>query len=235
MVRLNNRFQERPLVQSVNHTRGVLSWLKTQERTPLVWFRYIDDIFFIWVPGKEHLETFLQELNNFNPDLKFTYESNEKEIPFLDLKVKLNEGKISTDLYIKSTDRHQYLHFTSSHPNHTKRSIVYSQGLRVKRICSEKEDFLKHMREMKLWFLKRGYPENIVDQELGKGESFESPRRTNKKDKGACLVATYHPLLQNIGRIFHRHLDLLYTDQEVERVFTPGPMASFCNTRKSAI
>ena len=102
--------------------------LKTQERTPLVWFRYIDDIFFIWAPGKEHLETFLQELNNFNPDLKFTYESNEKEIPFLDLKVKLNEGKISADLYIKSTDRHQYLHCTSSHPNHTTRSIVYSQG-----------------------------------------------------------------------------------------------------------
>ena len=123
--------------------------------------------FFIWTRGKEHLETFLQELNNFNTDLKFTYESDEKEIPFLDLKVKLNEGKIYTDLYIKSTDRHQYLHCTSSYPNHTKRSIVSSQGLRVQRICSEKEDFLKHMREIKLWFLQRGYPENIVDQELG--------------------------------------------------------------------
>ena len=120
-------------------------FLKIQERTPLVWFRYID-IFFIWTHGKEHLETFLQELNNFNPDLKFTYESNEKEIPFLNLKVNLNEGKISTDLYIKSTDRHQYLHFTSSPPNHIKRSIVYSQGLRVKTIYSEKEDFLKHIR-----------------------------------------------------------------------------------------
>ena len=94
-------------------------------------------------------KAFLQELNNFDPDLKFIYHSNKKEIPFLDLKVKLNEGKISTDLYIKSTDRHQYLHFTSSHPNHTKRSIVYSQGLRIKKICFEKEDFLKHMREMK--------------------------------------------------------------------------------------
>ena len=58
------------------------------------------------------------------------------------------------------------------------------------------------MREMKLWFLKLGYPENIVDQEVGKVESSELSRRTNKKDKGVCLVATYHPLLQNIGRIF---------------------------------
>ena len=30
---------------------------------------------------------------------KFTYESNEKEIPFLGLKFKLNKGKISADLY----------------------------------------------------------------------------------------------------------------------------------------
>ena len=87
-------------------------FLKTQERAPVVWFRYIDDIFFIWTHS--------------NPDLKFTYESNEKEIQFLNLKVKLNEGNISTDLYIKSTERHQYLHFTSSHPNHTKRSTVNS-------------------------------------------------------------------------------------------------------------
>ena len=52
-------------------------FLKTQERTPLVWFRH----------DEEHLEIFLQELNNFNPDLKLTYESNEKEIPFLELKL----------------------------------------------------------------------------------------------------------------------------------------------------
>ena len=107
-----------------------------------------------------------------------------------------------------------------------------SQGLQVKRICSEKEDFLKHMRKMKLWFLKRGYPENIVDQDLGKVESSESSRRTNKKDKGVCLVATYYPLPQNIDSIFLRHLDLLYTDQEVEWVFTPRPKASFRSARK---
>ena len=64
------------------------------------------------------------------------------------------------------------------------------------------------MREMKLWFLKRGCPENIVRQERGQVKSSESSQRTN--EKGVCLVATYDPLLQNIGRIFRRHLDLLY-------------------------
>ena len=75
------------------------------------------------------------------------------------------------------------------------------------------------MREMKLWFLKSGYRDKIVNQEVRKAESSESSRRTTKIVKSVCLVATYHPLLQNIDRIFHRPLDLLYTDQEVERVY----------------
>ena len=65
---------------------------------------------------------------------------------------------------------------------------------------------------MYIYTKKYNYPENIVDQELEKVKSSESSRITNKKDKCVCLVATYHPLLQNIDRIFHRHLDLLYTD-----------------------
>ena len=72
------------------------------------------------------------------------------------------------------------------------------------------------MRKMKSWFLKRGYRENRVDQETGKVEISESSGRTNKRDADVCLVATYHPLLENIRRIFHRHLDLLYTDPKVE-------------------
>ena len=79
-------------------------------------------------------------------------------------------------------------------------SIVHSQGLRVKRIYSEKEDILKQMRDMKLWLLKRGYSENIADQKLGKVKFSESCPITNKRNKRVCLV--YHPLLQNIDRNF---------------------------------
>ena len=74
----------------------------------------------------------------------------------------------STDLYIKPTDRHQYLHYTSSHPEHTKKSVVYSQALRLSRICSEEKDFKKHIGEMKSWFSQRGYPQNFIETETSK-------------------------------------------------------------------
>ena len=55
-----------------------------------------------------------------------TLSMNQISAPFLELSVKLSERKINTDVYIKDRDRHQYLHYTSSHYKHTNRSDVYS-------------------------------------------------------------------------------------------------------------
>ena len=82
-------------------------FVETQSRKPLIWLRYIDDIFFIWVHDEQELERFLKDLNNFTPNLSFTDQASKNCIPFLDLKVKLVDGKLETDLYMKSTDRHQ--------------------------------------------------------------------------------------------------------------------------------
>ena len=47
-------------------------------------------------------------------------EEGTDKIPFLDVLVKKQDTKLMTDIYYKSTDTHQYLHFNSCHPNHTK-------------------------------------------------------------------------------------------------------------------
>ena len=143
-------------------------FLQTQKFQPLVWFRYIDDIFFIWTHGEKSLKKFMMEFNNFNPNIKFTYEFSEASINFLDLNVKFSSGKLQTSLYVKPTDCHQYLHFQSSHPKHTKKSIVYSQTLRVSRACSQEEDYKKYCNQMKSWFLKRSYPEHLIVTETKK-------------------------------------------------------------------
>ena len=70
----------------------------------------------------------MTEFNNYHPNVKFTYETSKENITFLDLDVSLSGNKLTTDLYTKSTDKHQYLHYTSAHPDHTKRSIIYSQA-----------------------------------------------------------------------------------------------------------
>ena len=56
---------------------------KTQKHKPLVWFRYIDDVFFIWTQGKEKLSLFFENLNKFQ--IKFSHEPNRESIHFLDL------------------------------------------------------------------------------------------------------------------------------------------------------
>ena len=76
-------------------------FLKSQEFTPLLWYRYIDDMFFIWTHGEEKLASFLNVLNSYHPNIKFIHESNKEHILFLDLNVKLSGSKFSTDLYIK--------------------------------------------------------------------------------------------------------------------------------------
>ena len=141
-----------------------IDFLRAQENVPFVWFRYIDDVFFIWTHGENELKSFIQKLNQFHCNLCFTYESSKTEIAFLDYKVNLFENRLTTDLYVKPTGTHQYLDYTSSRPEHAKKSIAYGQTLRLCRICSFETDFVKRKNEMKSWFLKRGYPEKLNNE-----------------------------------------------------------------------
>ena len=69
---------------------------------PHIWWRYIDDIFAIWNP-------FVEELNHAHPTIKFTAEWSRASLPFLDTRVSLKDESLTTDLYVKPTDTHQYL------------------------------------------------------------------------------------------------------------------------------
>ena len=138
-------------------------FIEGQYLQPLVWLRYIDDIFIIWTHGEESLRKVLEELNDFNQYIRFTYEYIAENIPFLDLKVGSKDGKITTDLHVKPTECHQYLHFSSAHPN--QRSVVFSQ---MSRLCSNESEFELNKEKMRSWYVKREYPEILIDSEIPK-------------------------------------------------------------------
>ena len=80
----------------------------------------------------------------------------------------------------------------SSHPDHTKKLIVYSQPLRLSRLCSFEEDFERNKGNMGWGFLKGRYPDEIVDREMSKVK-FNFSRKVKlkgKKEKGVTLLVT---------------------------------------------
>ena len=120
-----------------------------------MWFRYIDDIFFIWTHGGEKLTQFFQNhCNTSDPHIKFKQMTSTKDIPFLDVHVINDNGKIITDLNKKPTYTQQYLNWTSCHPRHTKISIPYSLTLRLRRICSNDQFLRKEHVSYRMYCLK---------------------------------------------------------------------------------
>ena len=111
------------------------------EFKPYLWWRYIDDIFFLWQHGEEKLKSFIDNINKMHPTIKVTADWPKTSMNFSDLTVFIAEGVIETDLFVKSTDSHQYLLSSSCHPFYYKKVIPYRQALRLNRVCSNNEIF----------------------------------------------------------------------------------------------
>ena len=115
----------------------------------MLYLRYIDDIFLVWTGSKKSLESFLQNVNQQHPSIKFEAQMSTKEINFLDTTIYIKNNYLLTRLYRKPTDIQSYLHDYSYYPNATKRDIPYSQPLRMKRICSEMSELTMNLNNLK--------------------------------------------------------------------------------------
>ena len=135
-------------------------------------------------------------------------------------------------LYIKLTDIYQYLYYHSSHPLHIKTSIPYSQALRASRICSFEKDFKTHVSHMKEWFLARGYPEIVVNNQIDKVHFGRDQSVKKNLERGIPFVTTYHSKVKELGKLIRDLLPFLSNDGEVQKVFSPPPIISYGSGRK---
>jgi len=124
---------------------------------PILFIRYLDDIFFIWPGNVESLKDFEIYLNNLIPDIKITLEYDKQEISFLDTVIYKHNNTLQTRTYFKPTDTHQLLHTDSFHPKHSFRGLMKSQLIRFKRLSSFKEDYDKTCKILFSTLINRGY------------------------------------------------------------------------------
>ena len=191
---------------------------------PLLWWRYIDDIFLIWTHGEEKLLEFINFLNSAHHSIKFAAEYSKESVNFLDVKVIRKEDSIITDLYTKPTDTHQLLHHSSRHPNHTKRGIPYGQALRLRRICSEETFFGNRLGELEIHLLDRGYKRGEIESQVNRVKGLDRrdllDRSQNEEDDSRIpLVLTYHPAFFKVHEILRNCSNTLFADDKHRNLF----------------
>ena len=216
-------------------------FLNTCTLKPLIWLRYIDDIFCLWTHGTEELNKFIDNINNFHNTIKFTHTYSHDSMSFLDVLLNIKDGSIETDLFTKPTDTHQYLHFTSSHPTHCKKSLPFSLALRLRRICSSNNTFQQRLEELKQLLLRRGFPSITIKTQFNKvlkisrAESLKTKPKT--KTKKIPFTTTYNPRLQGIQHILRKNLATLHISPRMKAIIPEAPITAWkkCKSLKDLL
>lgn len=93
--------------------KGIISKSKIK---PLVWKRYIDDVFCLWDTNEDNIKDFVTRANHYHDTIKFTAEISDSEIAFLDTKVYKGErfnrdSTLDVQTHYKQTETFQYTKF----------------------------------------------------------------------------------------------------------------------------
>ena len=206
------------------------------DEKPLIYGRYIDDIIGVSDMGEEKLKKMIEALSHFHPALEYTTQIDQR-IPMLDVDISIKGKKVSTTLYTKDTDSHSYLQYSSSHPSACKKGIPYSQFLRVRRICSEKEEFEKQSKFLLNCFLKQGYPRYLLEKQrrkallLDRKELLKFVAKDTDEKERIIFPIRYHPTNVKVVNIIKRNFTLLKNDEEVGDLFKDPPMVAYRRDR----
>ena len=103
---------------------------------PLIWKRYIDDVFSLWNRNKEEINSFIELANSYHPTIKFTAEILDTEIIFLDTCVYKGarfkkESILDVRTYFKPTETFQDKYFTSCHPPGVRKGFIKGESLKT--------------------------------------------------------------------------------------------------------
>ena len=77
-----------------------------------------------------------------------------------------------------------------------------------------------HVKDLKTWFHKRGYPNYLIKEQVEKVLRLTpSDENKSKKVNGVPLVVTYNPVFKNLLQVIRQKLQLLYADKKVKKCF----------------
>ncbi|XP_056380387.1 uncharacterized protein LOC130275860 [Hyla sarda] len=199
----------------------------------IYWGRYIDDVFVVWSGSENLFKEFVEGLNHNPLGLKFTFEIDRDELPFLDVLIRRGEnGLLETSTFRKPTSTNSLLRWDSFHPIPLKKGIPTGQFLRIRRNCSSMEGFNNQARDLRDRFVERGYPSDVLFTSFNRALTSErkellTPKNRTIEDNSVRLIGTYDNQSERVKNILKRYWPLLRSDQDLNDIVSPYPMITF--------
>ena len=147
-------------------------------------------------------------------------------------------GSISTSVFYKPTDSHAYVDYSSNHPRSCLNSIPYSQFLRIRRICSDEDDFRNQCDKLGGFFSNRGYPNKVVEaarqrcSTVSRADSLV-PKQKSELDKIPLVIPFYEKISKKISQIVFNNARVLSQDPDIGFLFRDKFISSYKNHQKS--
>ena len=108
------------------------------------WKRLRDDVFVVWTHSPTSVSLFLEYLSNIDKTRKIQFimqVAMDDGLEFLDLKLKMVNGKISVDVFSKPTNSFTYVLSSTCCPNRNIKNVPKGIALRMRRICDSDEKY----------------------------------------------------------------------------------------------
>jgi len=159
---------------------------------------------------------------------------------FLDLEIKLSSDNIlTTTVYSKPTDSHLYLHADSCHNKSSINGISKGVALRLRRICSTDEEYLKKVNEYLSYLTTRGHKYKLAKQSFDKVLKIDrnNTRKKVVKNKDVSRVVfspKYNPLGPDVKSIIKQNLHIIEDHPDLQTLFPKGTII-VANKKKNSL
>jgi hypothetical protein len=189
------------------HMCRVLSQkVKTKEAFPqsVVYYkRFIDDIFGIWVPPVDadddaSWQAFQARIQDHH-GMEWTFSERSHSVPFMDLTLTIQHGRIHSSLYEKELNHHLYIPPHSAHPPGVTLGLIYGLAFRIITLCSDEADVLTKLRASFRHLIRRGYTSDILKplfhRAIANARQYDgaSPRQRAVDHRSILFKTAYHP------------------------------------------
>lgn len=200
-------YHEEQVLCNPEHEHGILFYV-----------RFIDDVFLIQkqYPGSHaRLEHAFNNFGQPGKRLKWTTDGPKTSVTFLDLNLKLVDGRVTWSTFVKPMNLHLYIPSFSAHAPSMKKGLIFGMIRRFWLQNPNEQDFIKFARLFYRHLKARGYNEQeLQDLFLEASTKLDNPslgkEQSNSADRERIFLhLRYHPFQisrQEIQSIFHQEL-----------------------------